>query len=143
MSYMRFIALDEQMASQDMLQQAVNGLVPNGIIRPVTPGDFLEIEVGDELHAEVEMNLPGDEMFKEEIDELREPVEWYSDTPEKARVLATLDGARWMLCFRLTETGWNDGVVDELCDWLMLNFNGLLQIDGAGYFDAEDVVLEM
>jgi hypothetical protein len=140
---MRFISTDARRVTIAELDAALKQIVPMGNVRLAPPGEmYAEVDVNGEVHAELEINIPGDDIFKEELDELREPVEWYSETPEKARVLHTLDHAQWIACFSLLKAGWKSNYVDRLCDWLLEHYAGLLEIDGEGYFDRENIVLE-
>lgn len=143
MTYMRFISTDARSTSFDDLEQALREIAPNSLLRRMQIGDYADAEIDEAIHAEVEINRRGDELFAEEIDELREPVEWFSDTPPRQQVLNALDNAREIVCFRLTRAGWEADFMDRLCDWLLANRQGLLQIDGEGYFDATNSVLKM
>jgi hypothetical protein len=143
MSYMRFISTDERQITLAELDAALKQITAQGSVNPTPPGDYYaDIEVDGDVHAELEINLPGDDIFKEEIEDLVEPIEWYGDTPHKARVLKTLEDAKWIACFLLLQPGWENDIVDKLCDWLLKNRNGLLEIDGEGYFDLDNIVLE-
>lgn len=140
---MRFIATEERRVTLAELAAALTQIAANGHVTATPPGDnYADIEIDGDVHAELEINLPGDDIFEDELDELREPVEWYSETPEKARVLQTLAQAKWIACFLLLQPGWENEVIDKLCDWLLANYAGLLEVDGEGYFDKDNIVLE-
>ena len=103
---------------------------------------------GDVLHGagvfgEIEVNRREDQVFSEDIEDLREQLEDIMDDA-KATVLATLDGATGMIAFQLTEEGHDQyRKIDPFWDWLFDRYHGLLQIDEEGYYTQSEQLLEV
>src|SRR5262245_6915905 len=135
-----------------------------GALRDVDPAYRLEapesakvpqadLYLGDGLYAEIEINQPGDGLFEDEIAEM---LEFLEDAEGKARkdaegkarkrVEKVLKGARRIVSVRVLgqdrETDETLAGIDPLWKWLFSTRAGLLQADGEGYYDADDLVLE-
>lgn len=142
--YMRFIITDAaplDLAAVDALLRSVD---PAFSVRidPMLPeaGDLLH---GDQTYAIIEVNRPGDEIFEDEIDELREAVTVH-DSPRKAEVLAALDAATGMIALEITEAGDADlAALEPFWDALFARRAGLLQVDEEGFFDRGGRVLAL
>ena len=103
-------------------------------------GDVLH---GAELFGEIEVNRREDQVFSEDIEDLREQLEEIVDDA-KATVLATLDSATGMIAFQLSEDGHEHyRKIDPFWDWLFDHFPGLLQIDEEGYYTQNEQLLEV
>lgn len=103
-------------------------------------GDVL---LGGEVFGEIELNRPEDQVFDEDIEDLREQL---VDIPnsEKAVVMKALAKATGMIAFQITEEGHDQyGQIDAFWDWLFVHYAGLLQIDDEGYYNQDDQVLEV
>jgi len=103
-------------------------------------GDF---RYDGEVYGEIEMNRPGDGLFDEELEELREEVE-VSDSPNRRRILDALDNARAMVVVRVLWSGRESEETLEkiglLWEWLLAHRRGILQTD-EGYFDDSGLIL--
>jgi hypothetical protein len=94
----------------------------------------------------VTLNVPGDELFDAERDELVAFAE-EGDGRDKSRVLDTLRSARGIVAVQVLFGDGNSErtlkAIDPLWRWLHANRRGLLQADGEGYYDAKGLVLEL
>lgn len=103
-----------------------------------TTGDVL---YGSEIYGEVEVNRAGDQMLREDIEDLREQIAVLQDEGV-AIVRQTLDGATGMVALRLSEAGLDDyDRIDPFWDWLFEHYAGLLQVDEEGYYRGDEQVL--
>lgn len=91
-----------------------------------TSGDVLH---GSDIFGEVEVNRREDQVFIEDIEELRELLEDVEDEG-KAAVLEALSNASGMVAVQLSEEGHEHyRRIDPFWDWLFDRYPGLLQID--------------
>lgn len=94
-----------------------------------------------ELFGEVELNRPEDQVFTEDIEDLRDQL---TDIPddEKAVVVQALAAATGMIAFQLAEYGHdNYRKIDPFWDWLFERYEGVLQIDEEGYYSRDEHIL--
>lgn len=142
--YMRFIiteAVPLDLPAVDAVLKSVDSAFAVRI-DPMVPesGDLL---YGDTAYAIVEVNQPGDDIFEEDIDELKEAVSFH-DNPRKAEVLAVLDSAQRMIALEILEAGDENLVaLEPFWDALFARYKGLLQVDEEGFFDREGRVLSL
>jgi len=108
-------------------------------------------EVGDlmhynEIYGQVEINRIGDDLFNEEIEELREFVE-DAEGKDKKKVTKCLRKARCIVTvqvlFQYRDTETTLSKINTLWQWLFANRKGLLQADGEGYYDLNELILEV
>lgn len=101
---------------------------------------------GDAI-AYITFNAPGDGLFEEELEELREFADDAEDGPGKRQVLATLEGARQIVAAQILMGGRDPEAVlsalDPFWAWLFAERKGLMQADGEGYYNAEGQILEV
>jgi hypothetical protein len=145
--YMRFFDTSEKPLSIDEVE---------GALREVDPAYRLEspesakipqadLYLREGLYAEIEINQPGDGLFEDEIAEM---LEFLEDAEGKARkrVEKVLKSARRIISVRVLgqdrEAEDTLAGIDPLWRWLFSTRAGLLQADGEGYYDADDLVLE-
>ena len=97
----------------------------------------------------VTLNVPGDGLFDEERDELIEFAQDSSDTNAQTRVVNTLREAQGIVAVQVL-FGDGDGDTDQTLDrlaplwtWLQANRRGLIQADGEGYYDGQELILPL
>lgn len=146
--YMRFIVADTSTDAAPLHLDAVDALLkavdPAFAVRidPMLP-DAGDLFYGDEAYAIIEINRPGDEIFEDELDELREAVSVH-DSPRKAAVLVTLDAATHMIALEITEAGdENLASLEPFWDALFARYAGLLQVDEEGFFNRDGRVIAL
>lgn len=143
--YMRYLVADDRPVSVADVETCFGGL-----------GDQYTTESGDDEvvvnHAgqpiaHVTLNVPGDGLFEEELEELREFAEDAEDGPGKRRVHATLRGARQIVAAQLLMGGRDPeeilSALDPFWAWLFAQRQGLMQADGEGYYSADGQILEV
>ena len=95
----------------------------------------------------VTLNVPGDGLFDEERDELIEFTQDGDDESAKDRVVNTLRDARAIVAVQvLFGDGDTDRTLDRLVplwSWLQANRHGLIQADGEGYYDGQELILAL
>ena len=95
----------------------------------------------------VTLNLPGDGLFDEERDELIEFAQDGDDKSAKDRVIDTLQGARAIVAVKVlfgdNDTDWTLDRLIPLWTWLQANRHGLIQADGEGYYDGQELILAL
>ena len=142
--YLRYIVSDERPISLQDIRTAF-----------AETGSGYEVE-GEETEATIAyqgrpighltLNVPGDGLFDSERDEL---VEFAQDGDEstRARVISTLLAARSIVAVQVL---FGDGDTDQTLDglgplwtWLQANRRGLVQADGEGYYDGQDLILAL
>ncbi len=100
---------------------------------------------GGEVYGELEINQRGDQVFDEDIDDLREQLAGISAesmSAEESLVVQTLNGARSMIALQLSEAGHEHyQQIDLFWDWLFDRYPGLLQIDEEGYYSQDEQIL--
>jgi hypothetical protein len=104
-----------------------------------------DLYLRDGLYAEIEINEPGDGLFEDEIVEM---LEFLEDAKGKSRkrVEKVLKSARRIISVRVLGQGRQSddtlGGIEPLWTWLFSTRAGLLQADGEGYYDADDLILK-
>ena len=95
------------------------------------------------LACDITFNTPRDGLFEEEIQELTQEVE-ESDDDRRERVLDVLKAATQIVAVQVLFAARQEaGVLDPLWNWLSGHRVGLLQGDGEGYYEGNELVLEM
>jgi hypothetical protein len=145
--YMRYISTDEQEITVPMLERILKSLDPqysiaNAQESPTESGDLV---YGNENYGQIEINRPGDSLFEEELEELREFLN-EARGKKKEIVLQTLDNATTTVAIQVLwqerNTEQTLSKIDPLWQWLFSNRKGLLQVDGEGYYDSSGLILE-
>jgi hypothetical protein len=140
--YMRYILTDPRSIDLGQLGQA---------LARIDAGYRLEAEEGEgtlshrgTTIAHLTLNLPGDDLFGEEIAELQELAE-DADGAALTVVPGTLSRASGILAAQvLWGTGETEDTLarlDPMWNWLFDQREGLLQADGEGYYDRKGLVL--
>jgi hypothetical protein len=105
-----------------------------------------QLRHGDDLYGLVEINLPDDDLFEEELSELKESVEEVRGA-RRADVLKTLDEAKAIVAVEVLWQGREPEPtlqkIDPLWAWLFSHRKGLLQADGEGYYDRSGHILKV
>ena len=141
---MRYIVADERPVTLKDVQTALSQAGGEYEI----DGEETEATLSHRGHrvGHLTLNAPGDGLFDAERDEL---VEFAAagDGPGKTRVLETLRAAHGIVAVQVL---FGDGdadrtlsAIDPLWRWLHANRHGLLQADAEGYYDAQELILEL
>jgi hypothetical protein len=143
--YMRFITTDTNLIDLAKLGEVLQN--QDAKYRLEIQGKDATLHYDNEAYADLEINLPGDGLFEEEIAEL---LEFLEDTKgsKKKRVQAVLKDAKQIFATQVLFGGRDLELTFDRIDpiWVHLfdHHQGLLQADGEGYYDApEHLLLEM
>ena len=144
---MRFISIDDQDVSLNILESALKRENPAYLIERDEESDSTGVlTYNGAVYGEIEVNRPGDEVFEEESEELKEFVE-DAEGERKSEVLSVLSEAKAIIAVRVLwqgrETEDTLEKIDPLWQWLFANRKGLQQAGGEGYYDASGLVLEV
>jgi hypothetical protein len=143
--YVRFIIYDEKDITLDAIEDGIKGIDSKfNLAEWDRECEYAEMRHGHDLYGELEICRFDQDDVDEEIEELIEEVE--DDLAgDKNKVINLLKKAKVMLVIRIL---WQDRDVEAtihtiapVWDWLFDNYQGLLQIDGEGYFDRERQIL--
>lgn len=145
--YMRYIsthspALTIQHIAESLLKQDPKFK----IIQSPIESTRAEVLYDELVLGELELNLPDDGIFDEDIEALKEMIEGVGD-PNEQRILETLHRTQFIVAISAIWEGKDSAPVltklDILWDWLFDNYNGLLQADNEGFYDGDDLILEI
>src|SRR4029453_8354099 len=145
--YMRFFDTSEKPLTIGDIEGAMRDVDPAYRLEVPEPAKIPQahLYLGDGLYAEIEINEPGDRLFEDEIAEMLEFLEDAEGNAHK-RVEKVLKGTRRIVSVRVLgqgrETEDTLAGIDPLWKWLFSARAGLLQADGEGYYDANDLILE-
>jgi hypothetical protein len=145
--YMRFLMTGSEPLTLSALEQALKETDPTyGIAdlrdQPFPSGHLVS---GGDHYGQIEVSEV-DPAEDEEIEELKEEIE-HSKAPKAQRqaVLHTLQQVKAMLVLRVL---WQDRTteatlqkIDPLWKWLFATRDGILQVDGEGYYDRSGLIL--
>ncbi len=142
--YMRFITTDAAPIDLVKLGKVLQNL--NAKYALEIEDNEVTLLYGDDTCAAIEINLPGDGLFENEIEELIEPLEDL-EGQQKKRVQSVLENAKQVFAVQvLSAARGSDGTLDcigPIWKHLFEHHQGLLQADGEGYYDdAENLILE-
>ncbi len=140
--FIRYIITTAHDLTLDGLNQILKEVDPEFSIIPdrasTNSGDLLH---GSEVYGEIELNQPGDQVFIEDLDDLREEL-IDIEGEEKDTVLRGFAKATGMIALELSEEGHQQyRRIDPVWDWLFEHYPGLLQIDEEGYYDQDNQLL--
>lgn len=106
--------------------------------------DAGQLTYGGAAFAQIELSRPGDGIFEEEVANFRNCVEAKRGAKAagaKAKLLATLDSAKRTVVVRVGDHDEALELLDVVWDWLFAHRSGLLQADGEGFYDGEELIL--
>ena len=143
--YMRYLVADERPVTVDTIATFFAGL---GADYSTDPGeDEITVSHKGQPIAHVTLNVPGDDLFDEEREELLEFAEDAEDGPAKRQVRATLRAARAIVAAQVLWGGRDAeaalSALDPFWAWLFAERQGLMQADGEGYYTAAGLLLEV
>jgi sugar/nucleoside kinase (ribokinase family) len=138
---MRYVTTAEEDVSLARLGRVLQDIDPAYSI--TSDGDLMH---GDGLYAQLEVNCAGEGIFREEMPELVESAE-DAQGPGREAVLRVLRNARAVIAIQVLWQGREAEAtlqrIEPLCDWLLANRKGLLQVDGEGYYDGSGLILRV
>jgi hypothetical protein len=144
MTFLRFILDDGPPPSFDEMQAGLQASEPEAGFISIDDDPFAaHLAYGEVLLAVVERNVPGDGIFEDELDDLREEV-LKQDDQRREIVLQALQRATGMVAFQPLPGDLEfDKPMAWVIDWLFAHRSGLLQIDLEGFFDAKGRIISL
>jgi hypothetical protein len=146
--YMRYFVTDEQPITLDLLESALRECDADYSIsdRGREQCGVGVLKHAGEAYGEVALNSPGDGLFEDELKEFREFVEG-APSEQKEQVNAIFDKATLLIAVKVLflerETETTLLRIDPIWDWLFANREGILQVDGEGFYDRDELILEL
>jgi hypothetical protein len=145
--YMRYITTDKQEITIALLESVLKQIDPQYSIAnaQTTSSQSGDLMYGNEIYGQIEINSAGDNLFEEELEELKELLE---DSKGKGKkiVSQTLSNAKTTVAIQVLwqerETEATLSKIDPIWKWLFANRKGLLQPDGEGYYDGTKLILK-
>jgi hypothetical protein len=95
--------------------------------------------------VEINRNNGADTIAAEEAGEFASEIRALQQSNATARVLEHLRANRYTVCCRLLTDIDDDGFVanDQLMDYFILNHRGMVQADGEGFYDGDELLVEL
>ena len=145
--HMRYIVDEEKEINLDLIETALIRVDPKyNLAAKDVEKEHAELMLGDDLFGELEINRRGSELMDEELEELLEAIE-DAEGDGVERVQRLLRNARFTVALRVLWQGRDSETtlekIDPLWEWLFSEYQGLLQADGEGYYDADGQILEV
>lgn len=146
--YLRFIVTDDRQVDLSLLEGALKTVDSSYQIadRYSGPTETGNLVGGGELYGQVEINRPGDGLFEEELEELKEEAEEGRGRGREA-VPQALKTARALVAIQVLwqdrETDATLERIDPLWHWLFANRKGLPEADREGYHDQSGHILQV
>jgi hypothetical protein len=143
--YLRFITTDTAPIDLEKIGEVLQSTDPRYALE--IQGKDATLHYDGDPYADLEINLPGDGLFEEEIEEL---IEFLEDAKgqKKKRVQAVLKDTKQIFAAQVVFGGRDLEAtfdrIDPIWVYLFEHHKGLLQADGEGYYDSpEHLLLEM
>ena len=142
--YLRYLSADPRPVTLDDLGAALAAADRSYLVEEDAAGAL--VHFGDRLIAQLEINVPGDGLFEEELAELHELAEEGSGAGRE-RVAEVVAGAKALVAVQVLWDGEEAdaalGRLDPLWEWLFRERPGLLQADGEGFYDSGRLILRV
>ncbi len=144
--YMRFISNDERKLSLKELESALKEYDSKYEIESDEDDVEGTLIYGDGVYGQLEINEKGDDVFDDDIENLRADVE-KAEGENKQKVLAALENAESLLFVRVIDQGRKDEEtlerINPIWHWLLKNRNGLAHADYEGFYDGSGLIFEV
>ncbi len=143
--FMRYISADERPLSLAAIGEVLSAIDTKYVMRPTDLDELAEVVYDGKLYGQIEMNVPGDELFEDDISAFMEMVGGATSQEERL-VTATLTSATQIIAVEMfwegTESEATFAIFDPLWDWLFANRRGILQADAEGFYSADGLLVE-
>ncbi len=146
--YMRFIVADDKDVSLSKINSGLKQIdAAYSIEFDDDADDAGDLTFNSDIYGALEINRPGDGLFDEEIDELKEFLE-DAEGERKPEVLQVLNDAKVIVALQVLQQGRATSEetlerINPLWEWFLANYKGLLQADAEGYYDTSGLVIEV
>ena len=145
MSYfMRFILTDGTPPTLEIIAEALRAVDTSFTVTQFSDdSESGDLYYGDDLYAEIEINLRGDPLCDEDIEDFVEELNKHDD-PKSEIALNVLQRATGMVVLHVLRAGHeNHLALNQLWDWLFATRAGLLQVDEEGFFDHDQQIVSL
>ena len=146
--YMRFVVVDDKDVFLSKINSGLKQIDPAYSIEYDNDADDVgDLTFSGDIYGALEINRPGDGLFDEEIDELKEFLE-DAGGERKPEVLQVLSDAKAIIALQVLQQGRASSEetlerIDPLWEWLFANYKGLMQADAEGYYDSQGLIIEV
>jgi hypothetical protein len=138
--YMRYFLTGPNLPALAMMEAVLK------TINPAYALDANSLTFNGERYAQIEIMTPVDSLFQEEIDEFRVEIAHRRGRRRKT-VLDTLNTARAVIAaqvlFQDRPIEQTLAKLDPLWEWLFVQYPGLLQVDGEGFYTQTGLILTL
>lgn len=142
---MRFFVTDSKPVTLNEIECALQNIDAHYALRNIEFDEMAALYHGDTLLANIEINLPEDDIFQDDIAEFLDLV-GEGDTPTENLIRDVLKTTQIMVVVEAFWEGTDSepvfAKIDPLWDWLFAQRSGLSQADSEGFYDAEGLILE-
>jgi hypothetical protein len=146
--YMRYIVTEDTPLQLSDLEAGLKAVDPKYVLERDEVDDVEAVLIYDSaVYGHIFLNVPGDDLFNDEIGELLEFVE-EATGDKKHQVVEVLKVATSLFCIQVLDQGrtTTEGTlekIDPIWAWMFENKRGLMQADGEGYYDRTGLILEV
>ena len=144
--FMRFLATDGERLGAEDVERALKQVDGRYELRqPELASETLsDLYFDGGLYAQLDINHVEDDIVREELAQLTERLAG-REGPAADRVRDTLAGTRMVVAaevlFQHRDTEETLKRIDPLWQWLFERRTGLLQVDGKGFYDGDELIL--
>jgi hypothetical protein len=143
--YMRFFIDDVQKIDLDTketaLKRADQGYT---LVSRDAADESAELMWKGAIYGEIEISHSSSDLMAEEVEELIDFIDEKGSAPAK-QVVQMLREAKCVVAVRVLFQGRSTELtlakIDPLWEWLFGNYRGLLQADGEGFYDSNELLL--
>src|SRR5687768_1447511 len=135
--YMRFVVADDRNLSLSKINSGLKQVDAAYSIEFEGDADEGDLTFNGDIYGALEITRPGDGLFDDEIDELKEFLE-DAEGKRKPEVLQVLSDAKAIVALQVLQQGRATSEetlerIDPLWEWFFANYEGLMQADMEGY----------
>ena len=138
---MRYFVIDDDPLSLDQIEAGLREVDPSFQVTPTG-----ELRRGDQLLAELAAHVEGSEAFSDELDGFLDLV-GDTDPDPRSEVERQLEKTRAIVAAQLL---WQDRSLEQTIEllaplwlWLRKSRAGLFQADHEGFYDGDELILEL
>jgi hypothetical protein len=143
---MRYIVTDDREVTLGLLESELQQIDNYRIERDADDETLGDLMHENALYGRIELCRPGDGLFEEEIEDLKGFIAEV-EGDRKNDVLNVLNSAKTMVVVQVLDQGRRTEetlvMIDPLWTWLIENRQGLMQADGEGYYENQQLILEV
>ncbi len=143
--FMRYILADARPINFALIGETLAVLDPLYSLRATDLDELVEVLYDDQLYGQIEIDVPGDELFDDDLSAFTEMLGETTGAEEQL-VAEILSEATQILAVEMFWEGENSEATyarfDPLWIWLFANRRGVLQADSEGFYGASGLLAE-